>query len=461
MTKHRLLGLSMALLVVATLACSGGAQTPPPPTQAPPTQVPPTVAPPTEVPPTVAPPTQAPPPTQPPSPTKQPLERTATLLLENESSDTVCYVLISPAEEAEWGDDWLGESNVIQPGDSHTFEMPAGIYDLEARDCDGEALATEWDQDLDGTVTWTISDATPLGGDGDGNLDVSRDPNFGSMDLDSGFLPDPQAIDLTSGGEIDVAALGLGSGCSGYATSAPDLRLNMMGDLARLRIFFVADEEQDATIIVNDPYGNWYCNDDYSGWDPMVELQGVQSGQYDIWVGSYSPEEYIMGRLYITELDYDPSNVLEELPSDGGGSLDVSLEPSFGSVSLSSGFQPDPHEVVLISGGGVDVYAMDLGSECGGYAANAPDYRIRVEGSLARLRIFFVADEEQDATIIVNDPYGNWYCNDDYSGWDPMVELQGVESGQYDIWVGSYSVEEYIVGTLYITELDYSPDNVP
>jgi len=78
-----------------------------------------------------------------------------------------------------------------------------------------------------------------------------------------------------------------------------------------------------------------------------------------------------------------------------------------------------------------------------------------------RLRFFFVATEEEDATLIVNAPDGNWHCNDDFSGWDPMVELKGAKDGQYDIWVGSYSADVYIVGTLYITEMDYDPDNLP
>jgi hypothetical protein len=177
---------------------------------------------------------------------------------------------------------------------------------LEARDCDDEALVTEWDQDLDGTVTWTISDTAPSGGD---DLDVSLDPSFGAVDLESGFLPDPQVIDLVSGGEIGVEALNLGPDCGGYATSAADLRLNLTGGSDQLRIFFVAEGGEDATLVINDPYGNWHCSDDFSGWDPMVELEGAEDGQYDIWVGSYAADEYIAGTLYITEMDYDPDNL--------------------------------------------------------------------------------------------------------------------------------------------------------
>ena len=72
-----------------------------------------------------------------------------------------------------------------------------------------------------------------------------------------------------------------------------------------------------------------------------------------------------------------------------------------------------------------------------------------------------VAADEADSTLIINGPGGNWYCNDDFTGWDPMVELEDAPGGQYDIWVGTYSADEFINGTLYITEMDYDPDNLP
>ncbi|MCP4542480.1 MAG: hypothetical protein GY832_35610 [Chloroflexi bacterium] len=446
MKKHRLLGLAVAFLVIATLACGGGNETPPPPTLAPSTEAPPTEPP--------------PPPTEPP-PTEEPTEETASLVIENESEGTICYVLISPEDDDDWGNDWLGDSDVIGPGDSHTFEVPVGLYDVEARDCDNEVLATEWAQDLDGTVTWTISEVAQPSSDGATELSISGDPNFGSLDMESGFSPDLQEMSLISGGEVDVVSLNLGTDCGGYATGAPDLRMNLIDGFDLLRVFFVSDEGEDATMIINDPSGNWLCNDDFSDWNPMVELANAKSGQYDIWVGSYSADEYIVGTLYVTEMDYDPSNLPEGgASSDGGDGLDISLEPGFGTADLESGFQPDPHEVALISGGSVDV-AAELGSDCGGYAASAPDYRINLTSGSDLLRIFFVAGEEEDSTLIVNGPSGDWYCNDDFAGYDPMIELESAVSGQYDIWVGSYSDGEFIVGTLYITEMDYDPGNLP
>jgi hypothetical protein len=75
----------------------------------------------------------------------------------------------------------------------------------------------------------------------------------------------------------------------------------------------VPDEDgEDTTLIINDPQGTWHCNDDYSGWNPLVEVSSPAQGQFDIWIGSYSPDEQIPGTLYITELDLDPADYAGE-----------------------------------------------------------------------------------------------------------------------------------------------------
>lgn len=136
-------------------------------------------------------------------------------------------------------------------------------------------------------------------------LDYSLSPNYGSQNLSAGFVPDPFQVNLTSGGSVNASYLG--GGCGGYATSAPDFRLNWSGTSSRLRIMFVASTAgQDATLIVNAANGTWLCNDDYGGLNPMVEINNPSPGQYDIWVGSYQSGQYIGGTLKITELNLTP-----------------------------------------------------------------------------------------------------------------------------------------------------------
>jgi serine protease Do len=86
--------------------------------------------------------------------------------------------------------------------------------------------------------------------------------------------------------------------------------------------------------------------------------------------------------------------------------------------------------------------------------------RLNWSGTSQQLRIFFEATTTGgDTTLIVNDPTGAWHCNDDASGntLNPLVVLTQPRAGQYDIWVGSYSMGEGITGTLYISETNRAP----
>jgi len=308
--KSRLIaGLTVALLLAATLACGAPTPTPlPPPTQAPP---------PTQPPP--PPPTQAPPPTQPSAP------ESVELTLYNSSDTIICYVYISPVDAKEWGEDWLGPNEMIGAGGSRTFSVPAGTYDLRADDCDGNPVDVQWEVEISEGTIWTVS-GTEVG------LDYSLEPNFGSVDLSAGFSPDPYTVALTSGGDVNVGDYDLGDECTGYATSAPDFRLYWTGSSGNLRFFFVANvPDEDATLIVNDPNGNWHCDDDFQEtFDPLVDIANPPEGQYDIWVGSFEAGAFVEGTLYITEMDFSPTN----LPS--GGAL-----PS-GTVLLQDDFS-DPN----------------------------------------------------------------------------------------------------------------------
>jgi hypothetical protein len=147
-------------------------------------------------------------------------------------------------------------------------------------------------------------------------LDYTLEPNFGEVELESGFVPDPHEVMIVSGGDVDIDELDLGGGCTGYATSAPDFRIFLSGDSPGIRIFFVPDEEgEDATLVVNTATAGWVCNDDYSGWDPLVEIEEPPDGQYDVWVGSWSSSDFISGRVFVTELDLGP----EDYAGGGGG----------------------------------------------------------------------------------------------------------------------------------------------
>ena len=80
------------------------------------------------------------------------------------------------------------------------------------------------------------------------------------------------------------------------------------------------------------------------------------------------------------------------------------------------------------------------------------------DGVSDELRVFFIANTADDATLLINLPDGSWVCNDDADGTiDPMVALRNPSQGQYDIWVGSYQRGQFISGTLSITERGIEP----
>jgi hypothetical protein len=129
------------------------------------------------------------------------------------------------------------------------------------------------------------------------------DPNYGEVDLNAGFMPDPYTVSIVSDGSVDVEPLELGDNCVGYATSAPDFRVNWEGAANNLFFYFRAEDGAgDTVLIVNDAAAQWRCNDDYFDLDPLVGFENPSPGQYDIWVSSYSSDVTVPGTLYITEI---------------------------------------------------------------------------------------------------------------------------------------------------------------
>jgi len=132
-------------------------------------------------------------------------------------------------------------------------------------------------------------------------------------------------------------------------------------------------------------------------------------------------------------------------------------EASFGSVDLTVGFIDDPHTVSLIAGGPDSAASLD--DNCVGFITRQqPDYDLNYEAGSTHLGIF--VDAEVDTTLVINDPGGNWHCSDDASSLsnsNPGVLFNSPLSGEYNIWVGTYSdIGTNDSATLAITEWDES-----
>lgn len=125
--------------------------------------------------------------------------------------------------------------------------------------------------------------------------------------------------------------------------------------------------------------------------------------------------------------------------------------PSFGAISLSSGFAPDPHVIPVVSGGAIA--ARSVGANCTGHVSRAPDVKLTFTSGTMPL-IISVASQS-DTTLVIQAPDGGWHCNDDggVNGGNPSIRWNTPQSGVYAIWVGSYRAGVNTRGNLHISEV--------
>jgi hypothetical protein len=130
--------------------------------------------------------------------------------------------------------------------------------------------------------------------------DVSADPNFGTVNLRSGFTPDPRVVSVQSGGDIDAETID--PSCRGFISNAPDVRLYY--DAGSLPLIISVASSADTTLVINGPDGRWYCDDDGGvyGLNPMVRFDDPGSGRYEIWVGTYGSTANEGALLHISEI---------------------------------------------------------------------------------------------------------------------------------------------------------------
>ncbi|MBE9222520.1 peptidase S1 [Cyanobacterium stanieri LEGE 03274] len=155
----------------------------------------------------------------------------------------------------------------------------------------------------------------------------------------------------------------------------------------------------------------------------------------------------------IRKLVYFSATILSAI-AFGASAQNHQLSPNYGETRLSADFYPDPHTVSVQAGGSIE--ASNLGYSCTGTISDAPDYRIRFTGGGSRPLIISV-DSAYDTTLIINDPDGQWFCDDDSGtsrAHNPSIRFNSPKSGQYDVWVGTFNPGEIREATLYISELD-------
>ena len=114
----------------------------------------------------------------------------------------------------------------------------------------------------------------------------------------------------------------------------------------------------------------------------------------------------------------------------------LSNAQNFGSVSLATGFMPDPRMLSGTSGGGMN--AQSMGGSCRGWVTPQPDHFMFLNTPMGWLRVFVRSGG--DTTLIVRGPMPSMMtrCNDDRFGFNPAIDGSWAP-GQYHVWVGSYA----------------------
>ncbi len=121
--------------------------------------------------------------------------------------------------------------------------------------------------------------------------DANLDPSFGTMTVDVNFVRQ-RSQGIQAGGPVRAADT---VGCPGYISHAPTMRVFNETDYVR---FGVAryNSSDEFTFIVLGPQG-LSCTDDRLG--QSVEFVFEDRGRYDIWVGTYSPNQINAAQLYV------------------------------------------------------------------------------------------------------------------------------------------------------------------
>ncbi|MEM6382994.1 MAG: hypothetical protein AAF739_09990 [Pseudomonadota bacterium] len=264
-------------------------------------------------------------------------------------------------------------------------------------------------------------------------FNAGAEPTFGRLDL---IGAEPASLDLQAGGPVEAVIQNVD--CAGFVADVPDTVIGHVGGVLQIDVV----SETDTTLVVVGPDGLTYCNDDNVDLNPGLRIAGAQAGDYAVFVGTFEP---------IVD-DFYPNATVTAFSGDGGadipgtfGNARASIEPAFGSITLNAGF--GEHSISLQAGG--DFEAFELGSDCAGFIAEAPDYVARLDAP-AGVRIS--ARSESDTTMAIVAPDGTVFCNDDTEGLNPAITLADGVPGAYAIWVGTFEAGDFPDATLNITE---------
>ena len=145
----------------------------------------------------------------------------------------------------------------------------------------------------------------------------------------------------------------------------------------------------------------------------------------------------------------------------GGAGTGIGIPISFGPGS------PDPTFAQGFGGGPLAGTSLDPSCSVGHYPV-APSHVLTLDAPLPYVRVMAYSARGTDLTLLVRSPSGIVTCNDDADGLNPTVELIGAMPGEYQVYVGNFSMpnpEPYDLGistssTVTSSSMHFAPSSV-
>lgn len=270
------------------------------------------------------------------------------------------------------------------------------------------------------------------------SMDDTAPPRQGALSLDAGRHGVRQHL-ATGPIQATEPAFAVAADCAGHVNfDAPDALLNVTDQEHTLSLF--AESVVDLVLMIQDPSGDWHCNDDIHGFNPAVTLSPAPAGTYRIQVGAYERDRTGSYELFASR--GDPQWTYSSAFADPGGWLDGELGsqtlPAGGRLSLNgpdSGHTDADRLPLRLTARGTP--AEDFRADCRGYMDfSRPDAILTVARRERPVTIY--AASQADTAMLVRTPGGRILCNDDFDGLNPAIVMRDVGPGDYMIWVGTY-----------------------
>ncbi|MEM1054736.1 MAG: hypothetical protein AAGI52_04365 [Bacteroidota bacterium] len=244
-----------------------------------------------------------------------------------------------------------------------------------------------------------------------------------------------------------------GMGCSGNISLAPTLTFTSEGEGP---ITLLASGDDDLVMVARDAQGNWFCSDDATGRDPAIE---VGTGETAVWIGTFGELDSSTATFTATR-----GEIGDVLPEPESMDFDEEIIDTFG-ASYSTGTYSgnelggqaqntlvldDGRAEALVFAGG-ELFNPVIGEVCTGYLTTEPTARLDSDAEMLAMTAY--ASFEEDLTLVIQTPDGDWYCSDDFDGTAPGVEVSGGGDGTYTIWVGTFqSMDAPVEAALSVVE---------